>query len=179
MLSPSMKNCPKCGASILKDALFCNQCGHALNPVQATNHEDNEESIPTIPTTEPEGIPFRKQLKPVSASLLHVQTQKVYSLPKHQRNITLGKPNERVPPDIDLSQVPNAQVVSRVHANICVEGSAFLIEDLDSANGTYVNDASLVPGNRYRLRSGDRISLGKGNKVSFIFQILTLNETEP
>ena len=149
------------------------------NAAQAPNYENTDEEPPTIPRTEPRVIPIAKQLKPVSASLLNVQTQKVYSLPKHQRNITLGKPNDRIPPDIDLSRVPGAQVVSRVHANICVEGSVFLIEDLDSANGTYVNDASLVPGNRYRLRSGDRISLGKGNKVSFIFQILTLNEAEP
>ena len=180
MPSPLMKKCPKCRTSISKDALFCNQCGHPLNAAQATNPA-SANGDPTTPITEPrpQKIPISKQLKPLSASLLNVQTQKVYSLPKHQRNITLGKPNDRIPPDIDLSQVPGSQVVSRVHANICIEGSAFLIVDLDSANGTYVNDASLVPGNRYRLRSGDCISLGKGNKVSFIFQILSLNETKP
>jgi pSer/pThr/pTyr-binding forkhead associated (FHA) protein len=83
--------------------------------------------------------------------------------------VHIGKPNERIPPDIDLSGFPNSDVVSRIHADIRVEGDNYFLEDAGSANGTYVNHTVLVPRNRHLLRPGDRISFGKGDLVSFIF----------
>jgi len=52
-----------------------------------------------------------------------------------------------------------------------VEGDACYLEDVGSSNGTYVNNTPLPKGNRHRLRPGDRISLGKGDLVTFLFQI--------
>lgn len=111
------------------------------------------------------------QLPKQTASLFHVQTQTTVDLPQGKEVIHLGKPNDRLPPDIDISGFPNSEIVSRVHADIRVEGAGFFLEDTGSANGTYVNHAPLVPGSRHRLQTGDRLSLGKEDKVSFIFQI--------
>ncbi|HBE32086.1 MAG TPA: phosphopeptide-binding protein, partial [Cyanobacteria bacterium UBA11368] len=47
----------------------------------------------------------------------------------------------------------------------------YYIEDVGSANGTYINHTPLPTGNRHRLRPGDRISLGKGDLVTFLFQV--------
>lgn len=85
--------------------------------------------------------------------------------------IHIGKPNERIPPDVDVSGFPNSEIVSRIHADIRVEGDSFYIEDVGSSNGTYVNNLPLPLGNRHRLRPGDRIALGKGDRVSFLFQL--------
>ena len=85
--------------------------------------------------------------------------------------IHIGKPNDRVPPDIDVSGFPDSEVVSRSHADIRIEGDAYYLEDTGSSNGTYVNNTPLTKGNRHKLRPGDRISLGKGDLVSFLFQI--------
>ena len=106
-----------------------------------------------------------------TARLLHVQTATVLELPDNVSPIRIGKPNDRVPPDIDVSGFPESEIVSRVHANIRVEGDIYYIEDVGSSNGTYVNNMPLPYGNRHRLRPGDRIALGKGDKVSFIFQL--------
>ncbi|MDV2999963.1 MAG: hypothetical protein N5P05_001569 [Chroococcopsis gigantea SAG 12.99] len=84
--------------------------------------------------------------------------------------IHIGKPNDRVPPDIDVSGFPDSDIVSRVHADILVEAGIYYLEDTGSSNGTYVNHTPLLPGNRHRLRAGDRVSLGKGDKLTFIFQ---------
>jgi hypothetical protein len=46
-----------------------------------------------------------------------------------------------------------------------------LIEDLGSANGTYLNDSLLRPLTQYQLKLGDRIDLGKGNQLTFLFQL--------
>ncbi|NJK39417.1 MAG: FHA domain-containing protein [Oscillatoriales cyanobacterium RM2_1_1] len=110
------------------------------------------------------------QLQNTSACLVHVQTSAVVELPQHLPVVHLGKPNQLIPPDIDVSGFPNSEIVSRTHADIRVEADNYYIEDTGSSNGTYINNIPLQKGNRHRLRPGDRISLGKGDLVSFIFQ---------
>jgi len=110
------------------------------------------------------------QLQVQSAKLLHLQTDTTIELPQDLSVIHIGKPNDKVPPDIDVSGFPDSDIVSRIHADIRVEGDAFYIEDIGSSNGTYVNHTPLTPGNRHKLRAGDRISLGKGDQVTFLFQ---------
>ncbi|MEM9806399.1 MAG: FHA domain-containing protein [Cyanobacteria bacterium P01_D01_bin.56] len=112
------------------------------------------------------------QIQSLSARLLHVQTDTLVALSAGVDRLHIGKPNDRIPPDIDVSGFPESEIVSRVHANILIEGDVYYIEDVGSSNGTYINNLPLAVGNRHRLRSGDRIALGKGDKVSFIFQLV-------
>ena len=111
------------------------------------------------------------QLQRPLAKMLHIRSNVTVDLPESLSVVHIGKANDRIPPDIDVSGFPDSEVVSRVHADIRVEGDAYYIEDLGSSNGTYVNNLPLVPGNRHRLRVGDRISLGKGDLVTFLFQV--------
>jgi ribosomal protein L40E len=132
--------------------------------------------LPTAEVSQPEPAPagagssVATQLQAATHHLLHLQTNKILEIPPHLPVVHLGKPNETSPPDLDVSGLPCSEVVSRVHANIRVEGENYYIEDIGSANGTYINHNSLAKGNRHLLRSGDRISLGKGDLVTFIFQ---------
>jgi hypothetical protein len=139
-----------------------------------------EAPVPTSePAPEPEPAPppaatpvvARTQLQQVTARVVHVQSDREIELPTSLSVIHIGKPNDRIPPDIDVSGFSNSEIVSRIHADIRVEGDAFYIEDVGSSNGTYINNLPLLPGNRHRLRPGDRISLGKGDLVTFIFQL--------
>lgn len=123
------------------------------------------------PPTPPPISPNSTQLQVQTAKLLHVQTNSVIEIPQNLSVVHVGKPNERVPPDIDVSGFPNSEIVSRLHADIRIEGDSIYIEDVGSSNGTYINNLPLPVGNRHRLRPGDRIALGKGDKVSFIFQL--------
>lgn len=116
----------------------------------------------------PEG---KTQLQQQTVRLLHVQTNTLIEFPQNLDIIHLGKPNDRIPPDIDVSGFPNSEIVSRIHADIRLEGDAYYIEDVGSSNGTYINNLPLPVGNRHRLRPGDRIALGKGDKVTFLFQL--------
>jgi hypothetical protein len=122
------------------------------------------------PAVETVVIPVNTQLQTSARQLLHLQTNTVIEIPLHLEVVHLGKPNDRIAPDIDVSGFPCAEVVSRIHANIRVEGENYYIEDLGSANGTYINHNVLAKGNRHLLRGGDRIGLGKGDLVTFIFQ---------
>ncbi len=129
-------------------------------------------------------ISSSKPMSPVSESatqlqleriiLFHVQTDTDIELPQNLDIIRIGKPNSQIPPDIDVSSFPDSNIVSRIHANIRVEGDTYFIEDLGSSNGTYVNHKPLLTGNRHLLRRGDRISLGKGDLMTFIFKIIDI-----
>ncbi len=115
-------------------------------------------------------IPAATQLQQQRFQLTHVQSGTVIEIPLNLNVVHLGKPNEQIPPDIDVSGFPCSEVVSRVHADLRVEGDSVYLEDIGSANGTYVNHNALPKGNRHLLRVGDRISLGKGDLVTFLFQ---------
>lgn len=117
------------------------------------------------------GIPGATQLQIQRASLLHLQSNTTIEIPSSLDVVHFGKPNGQIPPDIDVSGYPDSEVVSRVHADIRIEGDTYYVEDTGSSNGTYVNHAPLQKGNRHRLRTGDRIALGKGDLVTFIFQL--------
>ena len=138
------------------------------------------ENIPTAvdiysePSTPPPAVEIlapQTQIQSLSARLLHVQTDTVMELPVGLEVLHIGKPNDRIPPNLDVSGFPESEIVSRVHANLRIEGDVYYIEDVGSSNGTYINNLPLASGNRHRLRPGDRIALGKGDKVSFIFQL--------
>ncbi|WP_448561886.1 FHA domain-containing protein [Trichothermofontia sp.] len=125
--------------------------------------------IPAVPAAPIAGQ--RTQLQQQTAHLLHLQTNTTLELPQGLTVIHIGKPNDRIPPDVDVSGFPNSDIVSRVHADIRLEGDDYYLEDVGSSNGTYVNNLPLAPGNRHRLRPGDRIALGKGDLVTFLFQL--------
>lgn len=143
------------------------------SPVLASESEPAPQPTPPpLPPAQPVApSPARTQLQQVTARLVHVQTDRQIELPQNLSVIHIGKPNDRIPPDVDVSGFPNSEIVSRIHSDIRVEGDAYYIEDVGSSNGTYINNLPLLPGNRHRLRPGDRISLGKGDLVTFIFQI--------
>ncbi len=124
--------------------------------------------IPAIETPPPPMV--ATQIQQVLHQLTHLQTNTVLEIPPQLQVIHIGKPNDQVAPDIDVSGFPSAEVVSRVHALMRVEGADYYIEDIGSANGTYINHNILAKGNRHLLQPGDRIGLGKGDLVTFIFQ---------
>lgn len=194
---PALINCPHCGTLVAATAEFCGQCGSVL--LQPASSVSSPKATPVGVTLDPAVAPpveaelpstvlsspppqsptpslpalvtASTQLQQQVAKLIHVQSNTVCDLPSHLDVIHIGKPNEHIPPDIDVSGFSDAAIVSRVHADIRVEGDSYYIEDVGSANGTYINNLPLRPGDRHRLRPGDRVALGKGDKVSFIFQL--------
>ena len=129
---------------------------------------DPENPVPQDDVSEPVN---NTQIQTQAAAMLHVQSDTMIPLPASPASIHIGKPNDRVPPDINVSVFSSAEVVSRVHAAIHLEGGHFFVEDVGSANGTYLNNMPLTPSTRYRLRVGDRITLGKGELMTFIFKM--------
>jgi pSer/pThr/pTyr-binding forkhead associated (FHA) protein len=65
-------------------------------------------------------------------------------------------------PDVDLDSDDPEAKVSRRHARIMYSDGKYLLEDLGSTNGTFVNRGKrLSPGTRQQLNDGDEIIVGK------------------
>ena len=81
--------------------------------------------------------------------------------PIYEGHNFIGRADEK-PVDIDLDdqEAPDRVWSSRQHALITFENSAMTIEDLNSANGTYVNRARVYPGQKQPLKSNDIIQVG-------------------
>jgi FHA domain len=78
--------------------------------------------------------------------------------------ITVGRvdPHRGIRPDIDLSKFDPASRISRRHARITSRGGQFYVEDLGSANGTFVNGRTrLKPQEPYPLVNGDVLKFGE------------------
>ena len=73
----------------------------------------------------------------------------------------IGRADEK-PVDIDLEdqEPPDRVWCSRQHACISFENLELAIEDLNSANGTYVNRTRVYPGSKRPLNANDVIQIG-------------------
>jgi hypothetical protein len=70
---------------------------------------------------------------------------------------------DRRPVDVDLQpQEPEDRIwSSRQHAAIMCDGGPMTIEDLNTANGTYLNGGIVEPGTKRPLKVGDVIQIGE------------------
>ena len=73
-------------------------------------------------------------------------------------------PRDITQPETVLGRLPECDVqldsnmVSRRHAKLCQQGESYLIEDLGSGNGTFVNGKRIE--GQTALKHGDRLKLG-------------------
>jgi len=102
--------------------------------------------------------------------LFHLQTSTLIEVPENLTRIRIGKPNPNWSPDIDVSNLPNSDIISGSHAEIRIQGNAYFLEDLGSTNGTFLNHSCLSPFTPYKLYLGDRIDLGKDELFTFLFR---------
>jgi len=87
-----------------------------------------------------------------------------------RQSTIIGRLTPKVHVDVDLSPMDLATVVSRRHTVITHISSQYLIKDLSSHNGTFVNEVRLREAESLVLHDGDEIcfgSLEKGVRLNF------------
>jgi hypothetical protein len=71
-------------------------------------------------------------------------------------------------PDLDLTEIDTMKIASRRHATIDGVQNSYTVTDVNSSNGTFVNDQRLDVGRPVLLKDGDTIAFGRnGVKVKF------------
>lgn len=84
----------------------------------------------------------------------------------------VGRRSAQQKPDIDLVD----EVVSRRHLEIMQEGERFKIRDLNSTNGTMLDDDRILPDKLYEIKHNCKIGLGVDGDTAHV--ILLFKETE-
>lgn len=101
--------------------------------------------------------------------VLQTQDGQVFELPSS--NTLIGRSDERrgIFVDIELTDLDVKKRSSRSHARILEREGEYIVWDLHSMNGTFVNGQRLPEGGRMEIRSGDAIQFGKDG-VIMLFQ---------
>lgn len=149
-----MATCPQCGAIHMPSARTCRKCGASLSPVER----------PTEPSAKPptEECPPAVQIGALTITLVVIGAgERICLLPKLEYLIGRSDPESGIRVDVDTMNYGGWEAgVSRRHARIFKDRGQFFIEDLRSANGTFLNEARLEPGLAYPLHHGDLVKLG-------------------
>ncbi|OFW57155.1 MAG: hypothetical protein A2133_08980 [Actinobacteria bacterium RBG_16_64_13] len=152
-----MVNCPACSFENTQDSNFCRRCGSRLAPI------DLEETTLSFAL----GERFDLGAEPMNRS--------VFLGPVLVIRTGGGREGEVIGLDTDVLTIgrsPHSDLflddvtVSRHHARVLHDEGGFLVEDLNSLNGTYVNRKRIE---RHQLFDGDELQIGKF-KLAFLEQ---------
>lgn len=154
--------CTKCGKKSLRREVFCHACGTILD-VRNSTEVTQQFTNPDDPMARPD------YFGPESILILQVrgQTDQYELSPQvmgHEMVIGRATPGSVMTPDIDLTEAQAASLgVSRLHMSLRYDSQngAIKVNDLGSANGSYINGQRLHPQEVRVLRHGDVLRLGK------------------
>ena len=183
-----MKHCPNCGKQNNETARFCEECGTQFVAAAPEIHETREPvprpisspgfkassvtSVGIPPIVEANGskqeaIPEPSAETPSGVhSLLLIErggaANTEFPLSNEESQIGRWDADNGIFPDVDLDAFDADAKVSRRHARVIHRNGVFMVEDLGSTNGTFVNRGRrLLPGNPQTLSDGDEIIVGK------------------
>jgi outer membrane biosynthesis protein TonB len=181
--------CPACHQPNNTGATFCQHCGTPLD-ASAAQPSPVSPAAPAPPPTAAPAPPPPPAPKPAPPRQTAPATTRVsrtaqptervsqpvpvgptgvFALPSGRRVpivaqeaiVGRGNPDGTDPVEVDMTTEAESTTVSRRHARITRANSGFEVEDLGSANQTFLNNEQLTPGRRYLLRKGDVVEFGK------------------
>lgn len=182
-----MATCDRCGTKNIDGAQYCDKCGGFLiapfgvirsvvsddDNNGAFDHAMNSHSSPDDAKSEVEQPASSFAISQGSIALMdgaHAKlviergrsAGKQFPLGEEESHIGRWDADGGIFPDVDLDADDPEAKVSRRHAQITRRNGKYLIEDLGSTNGTFVNRGRrLLPGDRQTLQDGDEIIVGK------------------
>lgn len=187
-----MIKCQICQTDNLDSSQYCDECGTVLNKTKSKSKKKVDSgSFQTRASDSPMfqsanvtslGIPPIEEelkledsqaaeeedngnIKGTHAFLVIERGEAVgteFPLSTEESNIGRWDADNGIFPDVDLDAFDTEAKVSRRHARIIFQNNRYMIEDLGSTNGTFINRGRrLIPGNPHILNDGDEIIVGK------------------
>ncbi len=178
--------CPNCGEDAAPDALFCENCGYDFTT--GTMPRATTPDTPATPAAPPDPAPVPAP-PPVKIEWVverwvdpdWYEAQQADDpcpspglpvvVPLTSKSVLVGRPSKsrNITPDIDCGDDSG---VSRRQTQLTTDGQRWWVEDLQSANGTYLGPASgplpttpVPPGQRKELEEDDRIYVGAWTRL--------------
>mgnify|MGYP001024938547 CR=1 FL=1 len=160
-----MIRCYECGASQFEGALFCTECGLSL---LASPYKTDTDVLPFT------HLLHRTPPLPLEHTRVALETYKLLTIiiPSCRERLILplkesvevGRSDEdsNFYPELDLTAYNGGQKgISRHHAVFEASESGVVLIDLDSTNGTYLNNFRLPEKRPYLVNDGDEIRFGE------------------
>lgn len=164
-----MLRCSHCSAQQLEGAIFCSECGAALvssGPRRETTASLNKAAAgggpPLIEESAPIVVPAPAASGGHTISLVVINSGRRIVLDAGEDLLVGRKDNQRgIYPDVDLGLDGGYDAgVSRRHAVIARQANGYTLEDLASANGTFVNGRRISPDTPTPICHGDELKFG-------------------
>ena len=186
-----MITCERCKTENLDGSQYCDECGAALRPnsnsrppasgapgkISRLNPDADGKNGSHAPVPAPQPEAAGKAAAAVNLSSPHASGDQPHAKLVVERGKSAGKQfllsgaesqigrwdaDGGIFPDVDLDTDDPEAKVSRRHARITFRDGQYLLEDLGSTNGTFINRGKrLSPGTRQSLKDGDEIIVGK------------------
>ena len=187
-----MIKCQVCQTENLDSSQYCDECGTILRKTKNKNQtqvdsENVQQKASESPVFQPAnvtsvGIPpieeevvqeepeqpeekVSSEKRETHANLVIERGEAVgkkFPLSTEESNIGRWDADNGIFPDVDLDSYDAEAKVSRRHARILFRDNQYMIEDLGSTNGTFINRGRrLIPGNPHVLNDGDEVIVGK------------------
>ncbi|HEU4323350.1 MAG TPA: FHA domain-containing protein [Roseiflexaceae bacterium] len=159
-----MITCSNCRSNQLDGTIFCTECGASLMPakrestvslVGRMNDDEGPVVVPAPPPAAPgTGHPTLVLVVLNSARRIRLDLSE---------DLLIGRRDDGrgIAPDVDLGRDGGYEGgVSRRHAILSHKDGVYRVEDLSSANGTFVNGKQIPPQTPVPLASGDELKCG-------------------
>ena len=147
--------CSRCGHSNLPGSRFCSNCGNPLTAGQRPTEVTSTIAFGALglaePTDETGEVPAYQEETGVAALVVRRGPNAGSRFPLDQETTTAGRSPDS---EIFLDDV----TVSRRHAEVTRTAQGFLVRDVGSLNGTYVNRERIE---ELLLSDGDEVQIGK------------------
>jgi hypothetical protein len=189
VLAVGSYTCPQCGVPALPGEAFCDNCGAPLPalgsqtaPVPQSVYPPPQPVIPGPATSSAApllpGTPVAAPAPPapqvaatsrppqstLAPARLQIQGSGAFVALPAAADAIVGRadPASSFYPDVDLTSYGALEHgVGRRHLRLLVEQGSLFVEDLDSTNGTALNGQRLAPRQRYALKPGDLLTIGR------------------
>ena len=159
-----MIECPSCGCRQRHGTLFCSNCGEFLVA------RGSMVTVPFSPGEPPDAAeesswsnePRAADAAASSLQLKVVSSGRTVQLPDAPEAL-VGRYDaaHNIYPDLNLTPDGGLEGgVSRRHCKIHRQGGVYLVEDVGSANGTFVNGCRLTAYLPHEIKEGDSLQLG-------------------
>lgn len=168
-----MITCDSCQTANALEAKFCEHCGSSLTaPIEAPKEVElfaegsaDIGSMTVLANSPAAPLMDEEVAKSVKAYLViergdHIGVK--FNLTEKESLIGRWDADNGIFPEIDLDRFDSEAKVSRRHAKVYVRDGQFVIEDLGSTNGTFLNRGRrLLPGVPQVLANDDEVIVGK------------------
>ncbi len=162
----------------MEGELVCSNCGTFLRTGGHLRTDPLDESIEAQPASGLAAPTYDTAPFGTALILMGITDPREIAVPRRMSTALFGR-NDRLAGlrvDIDLSgEDGQTRGVSRRHARVHFINERYLIEDLDSLNGTFLNRRKLVPFVPEVLHDGDELRFGS---LTFSVRLKEPHETE-